>query len=139
MRESEWIQIGVDTGAGKTAWTRVSQTGERFLATVTSLSAQQLENLSSLASDCTSKVAMIGESISKFEVFSGAALYATVVCWRVHVDGCSLYHDKGFLFHKGSTVVAKKIDAWIQKEMRDSQYNGCTVAYKERTTRTASS
>ena len=124
MRESEWIQIGVDTGAGKTAWTRVSQTGERFLATVTSLSAQQLENLSSLASDCTSKVAMIGESISKFEVFSGAALYATVVCWRerqtVNDTTCvsnviSLYDEKGFLFHKGSTVVAKKIDAWIQK------------------------
>ena len=32
--------------------------------------------------------------------------------------------------HKGSNV-AKKIDAWIQKELRDSQYRGCTVAYKE--------
>ena len=38
--------------------------------------------------------------------------------------------DKGYMFHKGSNV-AKKIDAWIQKEMRDSQYYGCTVAYKE--------
>ena len=38
-----------------------------------------------------------------------------------------LYGDKGYMFHKGSNV-AKKIDAWIQKEMRDSQY---TVAYKE--------
>ena len=34
------------------------------------------------------------------------------------------------MFHKGSTVT-KKIDAWIQKELRDSQYRGCTVAYKE--------
>ena len=34
------------------------------------------------------------------------------------------------MFHKGSNV-AKNIDAWIQKEMRDSQYYGCTVAYKE--------
>ena len=41
-----------------------------------------------------------------------------------------LYGDKGYMFHKGSNV-AKKIDAWIQKEMRDSQYYGCTVAYKE--------
>ena len=41
-----------------------------------------------------------------------------------------LYGDKGYLFHRGSNV-AKKIDAWIQKEMRDSQYHGCTVAYKE--------
>ena len=34
------------------------------------------------------------------------------------------------MFHKGSNI-AKKIDAWIQKEMRDSQYCGCTVAHKE--------
>ena len=40
-----------------------------------------------------------------------------------------LYGDKGYMFHKGSNV-AKKIDSWIQKEMRDSQYYGCTVAYK---------
>ena len=31
---------------------------------------------------------------------------------------------------KGSNV-AKKIDAWIQKELRDSQYRGCTVVCKE--------
>ena len=41
-----------------------------------------------------------------------------------------MYGDKGYMFHKGSNV-AKKVDAWIQKEMRDSQYYGCTVAYKE--------
>ena len=41
-----------------------------------------------------------------------------------------LYGDKGYMFHKGSNV-AKKIDAGIQKELRDSQYRGCTVAYKE--------
>ena len=41
-----------------------------------------------------------------------------------------LYGDKVCTFHKGSNV-AKKIDAWVQKELRDSQYRGCTVAYKE--------
>ena len=41
-----------------------------------------------------------------------------------------LYGDKGYLFHKGSNVV-KKIDVWIQKGLGDSQYRGCTVAYKE--------
>ena len=41
-----------------------------------------------------------------------------------------LYGDVGYMFHKGSNV-AKKIDAWIQKEMRDSQCYGCAVAYKE--------
>ena len=41
-----------------------------------------------------------------------------------------LYGVKGHMFHKGSNV-AKKFDAWIKKELRDSQYRGCTVAYKE--------
>ena len=41
-----------------------------------------------------------------------------------------LYGDKGYMLHKGS-IVAKKIDAWIQKEMRHTQYYGCTVAYRE--------
>ena len=68
VRESEWIKIGVDTGARKMAWPGVSHTGRGFLAMLTLLSAQQLENLASQASDCTSKVATIGESMSEFEV-----------------------------------------------------------------------
>ena len=43
VRGSEWIKIGVDTGAGKTA--RLQSMGRRFLVTVISLSAQQLEGL----------------------------------------------------------------------------------------------
>ena len=37
-----------------------------------------------------------------------------------------LYGDKGYIFHKGSNV-KKKIDSWIQKEMRDSPHrlNSC--------------
>ena len=35
--------------------------------------------------------------------------------------------NTGYMFHKGSNV-AKKIDAWIQKVMKDSQYFGCTIA-----------
>ena len=31
----------------------------------------------------------------------------------------------------GVRNVAEKLDAWIQKEMIDSQYYCCTVAYKE--------
>ena len=42
---------------------RVSHTGRRFLAMLTSLSAQQVESLSNLVRDCTLKVAAIGESI----------------------------------------------------------------------------
>ena len=42
-----------------------------------------------------------------------------------------LYGNKRYMFHKGSNV-AKKMDAWVQKEMRDFQYRVCTVAYKEK-------
>ena len=48
---------------------RVSHTGRSSLVMLTSLSAQRLESLSNLVSDCTLKVATIGESISEFEVF----------------------------------------------------------------------
>ena len=40
-----------------------------------------------------------------------------------------LHGDKGYLFLGGSNV-AKEVDAWIQKEMRDLQH-GCKIAYKE--------
>ena len=42
-----------------------------------------------------------------------------------------LYGDIGYMFHKGSNV-AKKMDVWVQRELRDSQYRGSTVAYKEK-------
>ena len=70
MRGSEWIKIGVDTGAGKTAWPQsITRTERRFLVTTISLSAQQLENLSKVASECLLWVATIGDRISEFEVF----------------------------------------------------------------------
>ena len=48
---------------------RVSRTERRFLVTVISLAARQLENLSKAASECKLWVAMIGDPISGFEVF----------------------------------------------------------------------
>ena len=65
-------------------------------------------------------VATIGDPISEFEVFEYTTMGGVTV----------LYGDRGYMFHKGSNV-AKKIYAWVQKELRDSQYRGCTVAYKE--------
>ena len=47
-------------------------------------------------------------------------------CSQSLFDVTVLYGDNGYMFHKCSNV-AKKIDAWIQKERRDSQYYGCTV------------
>ena len=37
-----------------------------------------------------------------------------------------LYDDKAHMFHKGSNV-GKEIDAWVQKELRDSQTT-CTTS-----------
>ena len=49
QQESEWIKIGVDTGAGKTAWPQSVTYGKTML---TALSAPQLESLSKVASEC---------------------------------------------------------------------------------------
>ena len=69
MRGSEWIKIGVDTGAGKTAWPQSITYGTMIPGDSVSLSAQQLENLSKVANECKLWLAMIGDPISGFEVF----------------------------------------------------------------------
>ena len=112
---------------------RVSRVERHFLVTVISLSAQQLENLSKVANECKLRVATIGERIPEFEVFkhrcaNHCCLLESTQRW---VGVTVLYGNKGYMFHKGSNV-AKIIDACIQKELRDSQYRGCTVAYKEK-------
>ena len=111
---------------------RVSRTERRFLVTVIALSAQQLENLSKVASECKLRVVTTGDPISKFEVFKHRC--ANHCCLlentRRRVESLCCMVTKVTCFHKGSNV-AKKIDAWVQKELRDSQYRGCTVAYKE--------
>ena len=111
---------------------RVSRTERRFLVTVISLSAQQQENLSKVASECKLWVATIGDPISGFEVFKhrcanhcclleNTRLRAESLCCMVTKVTCST---------KCSNV-AKNIDSSVQKELRYSQYRGCTVAYKE--------
>ena len=100
--------------------------------TVSSLSAQQLENLSKVASECKLWVATIGDPISGLEVFKHRCANHLLSVGEYTTKGgvTVLYGDEGYMFHKGSNV-ATKIDAWVQKELRDSQYQGCTVAYKE--------
>ena len=111
---------------------RVSRTERRFLVTVISLSAQQLENLSKVASEC--KLWVVDDSGSNLKIQGVQAPVCkpllSVGEYTTKGGVTVLYGDKGYMFHKGSNV-AKKIDAWVQKELRDSQYRGCTVAYKE--------
>ena len=130
LQVSEWIKIGVDTGAEKTAWPQSVTNGKKLPGHV----------------DLTFRTAT-GELVK-----SGERLYVEGCDdWRVNLrvrgvqaQVCKpllsvgeyttmggvtvLYGDKGYMFHKGSNV-PKKIDAWIQKEVRDSQYYVCTVAY----------
>ena len=131
---SEWIKIGVDTVAGKTAWPQSVTYGKKLLGdSDLTFRAQQLENLSRVASDCMWRVATIRDPISEFEVCVQAPVCKPLLSVGEHttMGGVTVLHgDKGYMFHKGSNV-AKKIDAWIQKELRDSQYRGCTIAYKE--------
>ena len=111
---------------------RAPHDGKRTLGDVDlTLSAQSLEKLSSRAKDCTLKVATIGESISEVEVGKRpCANHCLLESKKTMGEAAVTDADKGYLFHSCSNV-AKKIEAWIQKEISSSQYHGCTAACNE--------
>ena len=132
VRGSEWIKIGVDTGAGKTArpqsipyGTTIPGDSELTFRTATGELVRggkrmQIEGCDDWGSnlkirDVQAPVCKPLLSVGEYTTKGGVTV---------------LYGDKGYMFHKGSNV-AKKMDAWVQKELRDSQYRGCTVPYKE--------
>ena len=49
---------------------------------------------------------------------------------RMQIQDCDDWRSNLNTFHKGSNV-ARKMDVWVQKELKDSQHRGCTVSYKE--------
>ena len=129
VQEFKWIKIGVDTGAGKTAWLTYGKKlpghADLTFHTATGELVKSGERLHVEGCDdwrVNLRVRGVQAPVCKplLSVGEYTAMGGVTV----------LYGDKGYLFHKGSNV-AKKIDAWIQKEMRDSQYHGCTVEYKE--------
>ena len=61
MRGSEWIKIGVDTGARKTAWPQSITYGTKIPGDSDPLSTQRLENLSKVANECKLRVATFGD------------------------------------------------------------------------------
>ena len=117
MRGSEWIKIGVETGAGKSAWPQSITYG-----TMIPGGGKRMQIVG--CDDWGSNLRVRGVQAPVCKPLLSVGEYTTTGGVTV------LYGDKGFLFRKGSNV-AKKIDVWIQKELRDSQYRGCTVAYKE--------
>ena len=132
MRGSEWIKIGVDTGAGKTAWpqsitygTTIPGDSDLTFRTASGELVQGGKRMHVVGCDDSgSQLRVRGLQAPVCKPLLSVGEYTTMGGVTV------LYGDKGYMFHKGSNV-AKKIDAWIQKELRDSQYRGCTVACKE--------
>ena len=132
QQESDWIKIGVDTGGGKSAWSQSVTCGKRLSGHV------DLTFRTATGELVKSGERLYVEGCDDWSVNLRVRGVQALVCKPLlSVGECTtmggvtvLYGDKGYMFHKGSNV-AKKIDAWIQKEMRDSHYYGCTVAYKE--------
>ena len=132
MQGSEWIKIGVDTGAGKTAGplsitygTTIPGDSDLTFRTATGEHVKGGIRMHVVGcDDWGSNLRVRGVQAPVCKPLLSVGEYTTMGGVAV------LYGDKGYMFHKGSNV-AKKIDAWIQKELRDSQYRGCTVAYKE--------
>ena len=124
MRGSDWIKIGVDTGAGKMALPQSITYG-----TTIPLSAQKLENLSKVVNESMLWIATIGDRISEFEVFKhGCAhhccpLESAQQC--VESLCCMVTEVTSFT---NVRMLREEIDALIQRELRDSQYRSCTTS-----------
>ena len=130
--KNEWIKIGVDTGAGKTAGPQNITYGSTIpgdsdltFRTATGELAKGGKRMHVVGcDDWGSNLRVRGVQAPVCKPLLSVGEYTTMGGVTV------LYGDKGYMFHQGSNV-AKKNHAWIQKELRDSQYRGCTVAYKE--------
>ena len=129
---SEWIKIGVDTGAGKTAWPQSVKYGKKLPGHV------DLTFHTATGELVKSGERLYVEGCDDWRVNLRVRGFLAPVCKpllsvveNTTMGGVTvLCGDKGYMFHQGSNV-SKKIDAWTQKQMIDSHYYGCTVAYKE--------
>ena len=135
VRESEWLQIGVETGAGKTAWAQgAPHTGSGFLVMWNSLSGRPLESLSRLHVEGCDDWG-VNLRVRSVQALVCKPLLSVGECTTM--GGVTVLHgDKGYMFHKCSNV-AKKVEAWIQKDIRSSQDTVARVR-TEKTTCTTS-
>ena len=132
VRGSEWIKIGVDTGAGKTEWpqsitygTTIPGDSDLTFRAATGELVKGGKRMQIVGcDDWGPNLRIRGVQAPVCKPLLSVGEYTTMGGVTVS------YGDKGYMFHKGSNV-AKKMDAWVQKEFRDAQYRGCTVAYKE--------
>ena len=120
--ESEWIKIGVDTGAGKTAWPQSVTHRKRIPGhvdlTFRTATGEVVKSGDRLyvegCDDWGINLRVRGVQAPVCKPLLSVGEYTTMGGVTI------LYGDRGYMFHKGSNV-AKKIDAWVQKEMRDSR------------------
>ena len=132
MYDSDWVRIGVDTGAGKTAWPADAGYGEEIpggngpaFRTATGEIVQSGPHV------CVEGRDEWGTNIRMRGVKAPVCKPLLSVGECTTMGGATvMYGDKGYMFSKDSSV-AKKIDGWIQEELERTQYQGCTVAYKE--------
>ena len=109
VRGSEWIKIGVDTGAGKTAWPQSITYGTMIPGD----------------SDLTFRTAT-GELVKggkRMQIVGCDDWGSNLRIRGVQAPVCKPLLSVGEYTTKGGVTVLK--------ELRDSQYRGCTVAYKE--------
>ena len=133
VRGSEWIKVGVDTGAGKTAWPQSITYGTTIPGgsdlTFRTATAELVKRWQANA-NCGLRRLGIQSQNSRC---SSTGVQTTVVCWRIHDkrwSHCVCMVTKVTCSTK-VRMLQRRFEAWVQKELRFSQYRGCTVAYKE--------
>ena len=132
MQRSEWFKIEVDTGARKTAWPQSITYG----TTIPGDSGLTFRTATGELVKGGKRIQIVGcddwRSYLKIRGVQAPVCKPLLSVGEYTTKGgvTVLYGNKGYMFHKGPNV-AKKIDAWVQKELRDSQHQGCTVAYKK--------
>ena len=119
VREFEWIKIGADTGAGKTAWPQ-SVTYGKMIPGDNDLTFRTT----------TGELVKAGKRlhVEGCDDFRVRGVQAPVCKPLLSVGECTtmggvtVYGDKGYMFHRGSNV-AKKIDAWTDAYKENNVYN----------------
>ena len=122
MRGSEWIKIGVDTGAGKSAWpqsitygTTIPVDSDLTFRTATGELVKGGKRMQVAGCDDWGlNLRVQGVQAPMCKPLLSVGQYTTMGGVTV------LYGDKGYMFHKRSNI-AKKFDVWIQKEILSTE------------------
>ena len=108
VRGSEWVKIGVDTGAGKTAWPQSITYGKTILGDIDLTFRTATGELVKGGKRSHVEVATIGDPIRVRSVQALICEPLLSVGEHTTTDGVIVLHgDKGYMFHKGSNIAKK--------------------------------